>query len=266
VILLLDNFETLMDPETRNISNDELNEALQALLDFPAHAVRVIITTRIAPYDLAFVHPELQFSHHLDKGLESPYAENILRKMDLGGILGLKTASPDLLNDARIRTLGNPRALEALFAILSVDRETTLAEILKDTKKLLPERVVDVLVGEAFSRIDDNAQRVMQALAVYSRPVTSSAIDYLLQPYMQGQDSVSVLKRLVNMHLVRKDENYYYMHPVDQDYALSRIPNGSAADRMNIENPPFSLFAMLHRGADYFKKNTQSRRELENNR
>ena len=248
VIMLLDNFETLIDPETRNISNSDMNEALHALLDFPSHTIKVILTTRIAPLDLAFAHPELQFSLHMDKGLESPYAENILREMDVGGILGLKIAPDKLLNEARIRTLGNPRALEALFAILSADRETTLAEILKDTENLLPEHVVEVLVGEAFSRLDANAQRVMQALAVYSKPVAPSAIDYLLQPYMKGQDSVSVLRRLVNMHLVQKDENHYYMHPVDKDYALSRIPNGFAADRMFTENPPLSRFALFHRG------------------
>ena len=39
--------------------------------------------------------------------------------------------------------LGYPRALEALFAILSADRETSLQEILDDTEKLLPEFVVE---------------------------------------------------------------------------------------------------------------------------
>jgi hypothetical protein len=32
--------------------------------------------------------------------------------------------------------------------------------------------VVEALVGEAFNRLDTNAQKVMQALAVYNRPVT----------------------------------------------------------------------------------------------
>jgi tetratricopeptide (TPR) repeat protein len=190
--------------------------------------------------------------YHLDKGLEFPYAENILREMDVNGKLGLKNAPDRLLNEARERTQGNPRALEALFAILSADRETTLPDILNDTKNLLPEHVVNVLVGEAFSRIDVASQRVMQALAVYSRPVASSAVDYLLHPYMQGMESAPVLKRLVNMQLVRKEEKHYYMHPVDRDYALSRVPEGTAADR-EAETPPFTRFALLHRGADYFK-------------
>ncbi len=40
--------------------------------------------------------------------------------------------------------------------------------------------VVEALVGEAFNRLDVNAQKVMQALAVYNRPVTPAAVDYLL--------------------------------------------------------------------------------------
>ncbi len=256
IILLLDNFENLIDPETRNIRNAELDKALCAILNLPQHAIKVILTTRIAPYDILLLQPGRQTTLDLDRGLESPFAENILREMDAGGKLGLKTAPADLLNETRIRTQGNPRALEAMFAILSTDRDTTLSEILNDTKKILPKNVLYALVGEAFSRLDIAAQRVMQALAVYARPVTSTAVDYLLQPYMPGVDSASVLKRLMNMHFVRKETvtRRYYMHHVDCAYALSRIPAGNASDREKTEAPPFTQFALRHRGANYFEE------------
>ena len=38
-----------------------------------------------------------------------------------------------------------------------------------------------ILLGEAFSRLDETAQKVMQALAVYGRPVPPAAVDYLLR-------------------------------------------------------------------------------------
>jgi tetratricopeptide (TPR) repeat protein len=254
VILLLDNFENILDPETRSITNAELDEALRTVLNLPQHALKVILTTRVAPYDLALVHPEKQIRLDLDKGLKSPYAENILREMDLEDKLGLKTAPLALLNEARERTQGNPRALEALFAILSADRDTTLPEILNDTKKSLPEYVVKILVGEAFSRLDANAQQVMQALAIYTRPVTPAAVDYLLQPYLSAVDSAPVLNRLVNMQFVRRETGArYYMHPVDHEYALSRVPEGTAVDRKKKKHPQFTRFALLHRGAEYFK-------------
>jgi hypothetical protein len=250
VLLLLDNFENLIDPRTHNLTNTEMDEALKAILDLPPHGVKVIITTRVAPRDMALIHPQRQFRLDLEKGLESLYAENILREMDADGTVGLKDASDELLNEARERTLGNPRALEALFAILSADRDTELQEILSD-RKLLPENVVEVLVGEAFNRLDPTARKVMEALAIYSRPVSPSAVDSLLQLYVPGVDSARVLNRLVNMKFVRKEAGRYYMHPVDKEYALSRMPEGDASDR---DEPVFTHFSLLHLGADYFKE------------
>ncbi len=265
VILLLDNFENLIDPVTRNINNSELDEALRAILNLPQHAVKVILTTRVAPYDLSIVQPGRQMRYDMDEGLKSPYAENILREMDVDGKIGLKNAPNELLDEARKYTLGNPRALEALFAILSVDRDTTLPEILSNARNLLSKKMVEFLVGEAFSLLDANVQRVMQALAVYARPVTPVSVDYLLQPYLPSVDSAPVLNRLVNMQFVRRETGResgvarYHMHDVDSEYALSRVPEGKAADRKKKKLPPFTRFALRHRGANYFKETRKPR-------
>jgi len=261
VVVLLDNFEDVIDPATQNIHDAELDEALRALLNLPHHAVKVILTTRIAPYALALVQPGRQLRLELDKGLESPYAENILREMDVDGTVGLKTAPADLLDEARQRTLGYPRALEALFAILSADRYTTLREVLNDAEKLLPENVVEVLVGEAFNRLDPAAQKVMQALAVYARPVTPAAVDYLLQPHLPGVNSAPIANRLVNMHFARREAGRYYLHPVDRAYAFARILQGEESDRFAEDSPPDTQFALLHRGAEYFKQARKPRED-----
>ena len=233
VVVLLDNFEELIDPETTALTDAELDEALRAVLNAPHHAVKVLLTTRLTPGKLALVQPGRQAQLHLEQGLDSPYAENILREMDADGIVGLKTAPDAVLNKARERTLGYPRALEALYAILSADRYTTLEEVLANAQGLLPENVVEALVGDAFNRLDVTAQRVMEALAVYARHVTPAAVDYLLQPYLPGINSAPVLNRLVNMHFVRKEGSRYHQHPVDLAYALSRIPKGEVSDREN---------------------------------
>ena len=165
--MLLDNFEDALAVETRQINDAELDEALRALLELPPHGLKILITTRVAPSELALVEPGRQRRLDLDTGLERPYAENVLRAMDADGKVGLRDAPDALLAKARERTLGYPRALEHLFGILSADRDTSLQEILDDTRQLLPEKVVAVLVGEAFSRLDLTAQRAMQALAIY---------------------------------------------------------------------------------------------------
>jgi len=154
---------------------------------------------------------------------------------------------------------GYPRALEALFAILSADRDTTLRDVLNDTANLLPEHVLHVLVGEAFSRLDPVAQKVMQALAVYARPVTPAAVDYLLHPYLPGVNSAPVLSRLVNMQFTHKETGRYYLHSVDRAYALTRVARGEESDRSDEGAPHFTQLGLLHRAAEYFKQARQPR-------
>jgi tetratricopeptide (TPR) repeat protein len=258
-VLLLDNFEDVVDPETLAITESELDETLQTLLTAPQHGIKVIVTTRVAPRALLLVQPAVQRRLNLDEGLESPFAENILRAMDPDGTLGLKETPEALLTEARERTRGYPRALEALVAILAADRDTSLPELLVETGRLLPENVVEVLVGEAFNRLDPLAQQVMQALAIYGLPVPPVAVDYLLQPYRPTIDSAPVLSRLVNMQFVRRDAGRYYLHQIDCEYALSRIPQGQPADRDTAE-PRLTRYSLLARGAGYFEQ-TRTPRE-----
>jgi len=259
-VVLLDNFEDVLAVETGQIKDAELNDALRALLELPPHGLKIIITTRVAPADLPLVQPALQRRLNLDTGLEHPYAENILKAMDSDGKVGLRDAPVVLLARARERTRGYPRALESLFGILSADRDTSLGEILDDTQRVLPEQVVTVLVGEAYSRLDLTAQRVMQALATYRYPVPPAAVDYLLQPYVPGINSGPVLGRLVNMQFVSRDAGRYYIHQVDRDYALSRIEAGDPGDR-DSEIAPLTRFALKHRAAEWFKLSRKPREE-----
>jgi tetratricopeptide (TPR) repeat protein len=260
VVVLLDNLEDVIDTSTSDfaITDVALDEALRALLSGPPHAVKLIVTTRVAPKGLLLDHPERQRRLDLDEGLPSPYAEQVLRARDPDGRLGLLTADDELLGRARERTRGYPRALEALAAILSADRDTTLPELLDQTAGL-PGNVVAALVGEAFSRLDPLAQQVMQAVAVYPVPVPPVAVDYLLQPYQPAIDAAPVLGRLVNMQFVRREAGRYYLHQVDRDYALARLPDGEPADR-DADSPPFTRQVLWHRAAGYFEQ-TRTPRE-----
>jgi tetratricopeptide (TPR) repeat protein len=216
--------------------------------------------------------------------------------MDKDGSLGLRTAPDHLLNEARQRTRGFPRALEALVAILRSDRDTTLPDILRELREWEQrqsddplseqvEHVVQKLVGDAFNRLDALARQVMQALAIYGRPVPAVAIDYLLQPFTSGIDSAPVLKRLVSMHFARGDGGRYYLHPVDRAYALSLMPKNDSLletqpkdkqDKKALlgriqelygrvkeeeDSPPFTQIAMLRRGAAYFRRTRKPRAE-----
>jgi tetratricopeptide (TPR) repeat protein len=254
-VVLLDNFERLLDPETHEICDRELDQGLRTLLKAPEHGVKVILTTQIAPRRLVLSEPGRQAPVPLEEGLPSPYAERFLRELDADGSAGLRDASDELLGQARQRTYGYPKALEALRALLAVDRHTSLREVLADDR-LLSDTVVEVLVGETFNRLDQSTQQVMEALAVYGSPMTPAAVDYLLQPYLVGVDSRPVLDRLVDMQLVLKEAGRYRLSPVERGYAYSRIPPGQAADVESGDPAPFTRSGLLGRAIAYVQQTT----------
>ncbi len=252
-LVLLDGFETALDPESGEVKDAELNEALWAFVMAPQHAVKIILTSQVLPEQLLTIQPSRHTQLDLEEGLSSPYAENLLRELDSSGKIGLKTASDNLLNTAREQTHGYPRALETLYSILASDRDSSFQDLLAETNSLLPENVVEMLVGEAFSRLDRESQQVLQALAIYGSPVSSTAVDYLLQPFVPGVNSAPVITRLVSTQLVRKEAGRYYLDPVDRTYALTRMPPGDLEDRENVDEPPFTQYALRHRAANYFE-------------
>ncbi len=252
-VILLDNFDELVDVETQSIRNVDLDIALHTLLTHPSHSIKIIITTRNAPHNLNVFQPGRQQIKHLDQGLPSPYAENLLRELDSNGDLGLKSAPIDLLNQAREITLGYPRALEALFGILAADRYTGLGELLSMP---LPKDVVTALVGEGFNRLDATAQKVIQGLAIFNRPIPCGAIDYLLQPMISGVNSKPILERLVSMHFAKRVTDRYYLHPSDQKYTFELIPLSTmVARKKDVDLNKVKYWNrkfLLRRAADYF--------------
>ncbi len=250
-VLLLDNFETLVQEDGQRVRDAALGTALKTILEAPEHCLKVVITTRIAPNDLILTQPGRQWTIQLEKGLESPYAENVLRALDRDGTLGIRDADAAVLDRARERTRGFPRALEMLVGALKADRTMSLEEILDIAGQALPESVVDVLVGEAFRRLDRPAQEIVEGLAIFGLPVPATALDYLLQPFHPASNSEPVLKRLVNMEFVRYEKGRYFLHPVDGAFAGGRIPAGEATDRA-AKPPVWTRAALFSRAADYY--------------
>ena len=102
------------------------------------------------------------------------------------------------------------------------------SDLLDRTGHLPEDRVVQVLVGEAYELLDAPAQQVMQALAVYPAPVSAVGVDFLLRPVNPTIDAAPILTRLVRRQLVRFQDRHYYLHPVDRDYARSQLPPGGS--------------------------------------
>jgi tetratricopeptide (TPR) repeat protein len=248
VVVLLDNLESVMDPERETLTEQSLHEALSTVLTAPAHAVTVIATTRVPPTALLKLEPARQRQLRLEEGLGSPDAETVLRELDDDGRLGLRDAPDELLDGLREHTRGFPRALEAVKAILDGDATLTPQDLLDRTRHLPEDQVVQVLVKEAYDLLDRSAQLVMQALSVYPTPVSEVGVDFLLRPNNPTTDAAPILTRLVGRQLVRFQDRHYHLHPLDREYARSQLPPGSPGD------PPaaFTLTGLQARAADYY--------------
>jgi hypothetical protein len=258
-IVLFDGFDSVVDPGTLETRDPNLAEALYNLVDGPPHGLKLILTTRILPGELAATAPERRMRIELE-GLGAADVENLLRALDTADRAGVRSAPKELLAAARERTGGNPRALETLYAILAADRTATLSEVLDQTAGFSPGNVLEGLIGEAFSRLDPAAEQVVCALAIYGRPVAPSVVDFLLLPYAPAVNSEPVLERLAQMYVARVKRGCYYLQQVDLPYALRRIPRGEPSDAEQ-EPPLFTQHALFHRAADYF---TKTRRSKEN--
>ena len=202
VVVLLDNLESVMDTERETPAEPALREALSAVLTGPAHAITMIATTRVTPTALLGVEPARQRQLRLTEGLDPPDARIVLRELDDDGRLGLRNAPDDFLEGLCRHTRGNPRALEAVKAILEGDETLTPRDLLDRARQLPGDQVVQVLVGEAYELLDSPAQRVMQGLSVFPAPVSAVGVDFLLRPVDPTTDAAPILTRLVRRQMV----------------------------------------------------------------
>ena len=248
VVVLLDNLESVMDTEQETLAEPALREALSAVLTGPAHAITMIATTRVTPTALLQVEPAQQRQLRLTAGLAASDARIVLRELDDDGRLGLRDAPDDLLDGLCRHTRGNPRALEAVKAILDGDETLTPRDLLDHTRQLPGDRVVQVLVGEAYELLDSQAQRVMQALSVFPVPVSAVGVDFLLRPVDPTTDAAPILTRLVRRQMVRFQDARYHLHPLDREYARAKLPAGRPGDPLTA----FTLTGLQARAATYY--------------
>lgn len=252
VLVVLDGLDAVLNPETTHLNESELEQALVSLLKESASQVKVIVTSRVLPRALTAAAGQQEVRLAVEP-LSATDADAMMRAVDPSNEAGLQEATAELLSQAYGLTRGNPRAIEALHALLLADSTITPPKLLEEMSTRLTGNPTEALVAEAFSRLNPLAEQVMQALAIYGMAVTAGAIDYLLLPFVAGVSSEPVLRRLAEMHFARVSGERYFLHPVDRNFALRRIPAGTRDDR-TASTPRFTQFALLHRAAEYFVK------------
>jgi tetratricopeptide (TPR) repeat protein len=233
-LILLDNLEDSL-ADDGSIGEEGLRLLVERCLIQPG-GIRLIVTSR-EQVKIAVAALRSARSIHLREGLPEDEAVALLRDLDPQGELGLHDTSEDDLRRAVQLTQGIPRALEILAGILYEDSTITLAELLED-EQLFGEQVVEQLVAEGYQRLGQDEQRIMEALAVFDRPVEETAIAYLLHPWFPGLDVQAGLRRLAQGYFVNVNRitDEYSPHPLDRQHSYDQVPEEGGADAYTQRN------------------------------
>jgi tetratricopeptide (TPR) repeat protein len=252
VVVVIDNAEELLDTGGR-LRDPELDELLRVLLSQRDHRVKLVLVTHAPPISILRGFPVSAAQVDLASGLPPADAGRFLRSLDSAGTLGLDSLSGEQLDQVYRLTDGNPRALEMVSSVLESDPEASLPELLEEMDRSSTDKdVLSHLISRVFDRLDLADRRVLQALAVYGRPVPPAAVDYLLRWYLNGHQSEPTLRRLAEMRLVRREGGSFYLpRSPDRDQLLGGIPRGNAGD-LGLAPPPLTRVALLHLAAEYF--------------
>lgn len=221
-LLVLDNLEDVLASDN-TLDDRDLKRFLDLCLITP-HALRLVVTSReqvvVGAAGIKAARTVL-----LDKGLPDDDAAILLRELDPEGDLGLRDADEGLLRKAAQLCFGFPRALEAIAGLITSDQRLTLESLLSDTQ-LFNEYVVENLVAEHYHRITGDERRVLEALAVYNRPVPFLALKYLVSGFFPDIEVTRNLSSLVSSYFIThiRGRDSYDLHPIDRYHAYVQIP------------------------------------------
>lgn len=222
-LVVLDNLEIILDEENQILEEyHELRAFIESCVEWD-HGVRILATSRrsflLSP-DLAGRAFERHVEISVDSGLPESEAVELLHELDADGSLGIRDADEDTLRRVVRACHGIPRTLETLAGTLRQRRTMTLKTLVSNEESF--RRLTENPARELYDLLTPEARLVVQALAVFDRPVTSTSIYYLLP----GLDVDELLDLLVRNYAVGYDGGKFFLHRLMQQFAYRQIPVG----------------------------------------
>lgn len=242
VIVAIDAIEdTLGDDE--DIADPALRELLDYLVPRADCGVRLLLAGRHVARAVAQQRPDVK---PLNEGLPDTDAFALLNAMDSHGRLNF-TAVPDH-DRARLHRLtgGSPRALELAYGVLAPEGPS-FVWLLEFLGRVDGRNVAVRLLDLACERLSLRERRVLQALAVYGRPIPATAVDHLMHNAVPDLDSRATLGQLRQLRLARSDGVYFSVPATEERDNLIELVRRDA-DTGACE----TLEMLLRRAADYF--------------
>jgi tetratricopeptide (TPR) repeat protein len=237
-IILLDNFEDLQE-STGNIIDHEIKLFLEAVVQ-SSSSLKLVLTTRI-PVQLPYSLSIYDYKVLVREGLSIEHGIEFLRRADVDSYVGLRGESGEKLAAAVKMVNGLPRALQVIYNILVSDPFTSLDDMLEIQSFVQRDDVVQILVDGRYRHLDDESRVILSLLSVFRRPVSNTAIEYVLNEIGHSLDLKTTLKKLASTFAVQltrndKDEQLISIDSIEQEFIYSRIPaDASNRGRENLE-------------------------------
>lgn len=252
LVVMFDGLETTLSDDG-TIADDGLRAFVEACLLQPS-GPRLVVTSRIDVLVPPETLPAVRVIR-LERGLGTDDAVTLLKALDPQGDLELGSASDEDLKAAAELSAGIPRALEVLAGILQRDRSMSLHQLVAD-ERTLGGRTVEALIAEGYRRLGETEQRVMQAMAVFAKPVGETAIGYVVDRWLPGADIRTALRRLIGSYFVTasRGTGLYTLQPLDQAHAYSQIAAAAVEPSAAAEGdpPPYTRANAELRAAEFY--------------
>mgnify|MGYP001296077480 CR=1 FL=1 len=245
IVVYVDNLETLQNPTTSVLIDDDLRQFFDLILEARGGgALSFIITSR---YPLALPNKlrAYETAIRLDDGLPIQDAITFLRDIDKDHILPSDDAQ---LGQWAQKVGGFPRGLEALVGYLYGGANRRISDLLQD-ETLFRGEVLSNVVHQAHDALPSTFRQVLAGVAVIGQATTRLELDYLLTPYIDSSQLRDILERLTDARFIiyNRQTRTYSLHPIDQQSALTSLLNHSA-----VEDDSFTSDALHQRMADYY--------------
>ncbi|MEV4139348.1 AAA family ATPase [Dactylosporangium sp. NPDC049742] len=229
-IIVIDAADHLQGPVSHRLVDLDLEDVFERLYDHRnRHRIKILLVCREAPQ----ASPDkswLLLSRHvrLDRGLTLDQFARLLRRLDRGNDLGVRTTSEQTMAAVHRFTCGSPRLAE-LMQVSAARGYAPLSEVARGLSRVPIVRVPMVVFNHVIDSLDESAREVLTAVAAFGTPIDESAIRVLL-PGNYGKRRVEgILQWLVRRHVVDTAAGLFYVREPDRELVLQ-----AAAGRLEL--------------------------------
>jgi len=247
-LVVLDDFESALDPETRLPMHRGITEFIREVADRRGTG-RLLLVTSESPAEGPWLHNAVVKTMFPPSGDDAlGILETLLRARGL-----LDEVTSEQRRDVVAWLGGNPRAMEALVACLRDDPLDELINLDVDAwesrdlaaSPTVVARLEQRFLSKTIERLDPTARVLLQSLSVFRRSFT---IDALREATPRGSSAELLKEALTSRFLISRDRRWYTVNPIARQLCLSTL------DR-NIRRRSIS-----HRvAADHYRKRMQPR-------